>query len=98
MKASIKRPSQSISQALRIALPAISEDSEKNVVYSIDIKGKEEKLWPSHLAGVYISDRIKDIKSERNNENVNVVISVSVFFLYDRRFPLILRTTSWLIF
>lgn len=52
------------------------EGEDKNIEFVVNIKNKDQHLWPSHLSAVYISDRISDIKKERKTENVNVVITV----------------------
>ena len=71
------------------------EGKDKNIEFVVNIKNKDQHLWPSHLSAVYISDRISDIKKERKTEEVNVVITVgidSVFSIADP--PLFQRRPS----
>ena len=56
----------------------MTEDDKGNVQYSVLIENQEEKFWPSHLAGSYISDRIEDIKKDRKADKLNLVLSVTV--------------------
>ena len=56
----------------------MTEDDKGNVQYSVLIENQEEKFWPSHLAGSYISDRIEDIKKDRKADKLNLVLSVSI--------------------
>jgi hypothetical protein len=52
----------------------MKEDEDKNVIFEIN-DSKPEKLWPSHMAGVCIADRIEDIK-KLGNKDLNLVITV----------------------
>lgn len=63
------------------------EGSDKNIEFVVNIKNKNQHLWPSHLSAVYISDRIEDIKKGRNTEDVNVVITVQLLNSYDFQVP-----------
>ncbi len=56
----------------------MTKDDKGNVQYSVLIENQEEKFWPSHLAGSYISDRIEDIKKDRKADKLNLVLSVSI--------------------
>ena len=87
MKASIKRPFQSISEDLRTALPAIHENKDSEIEYVVNIKNQDQHLWPPHLSAVYISDRIKDIKEGRNTDSVNVVITVRFLEGFSQQVP-----------
>ena len=78
IKSSIKRPYAQVSEDVRIANPSMTEDDKGNVQYSVLIEKQEEKFWPSHLAGSYISDRIEDIKKDRKADKLNLVLSVSI--------------------
>lgn len=78
IKSSIKRPYAQVSEDVRIANPSMTEDDKGNVQYSVLIENQEEKFWPSHLAGSYISDRIEDIKKDRKADKLNLVLSVTV--------------------
>lgn len=78
IKLSIKRPYAQVSEDVRIANPSMTEDDKGNVQYSVLIENQEEKFWPSHLAGSYISDRIEDIKKDRKADKLNLVLSVSI--------------------
>lgn len=78
IKSSIKRPYAQVSEDVKIANPSITEDDKGNVQYTILIDNREEKFWPSHLAGSYISDRIEDIKEGRSTEKLNLVLSVPI--------------------
>ena len=78
IKSSIKRPYAQVSEDVRIANPSMTEDDKGNVQYSVLIENQEEKCWPSHLAGSYISDRIEDIKKDRKADKLNLVLSVSI--------------------
>ena len=78
IKSSIKRPYAQVSEDVRIANPSMTGDDKGNVQYSVLIENQEEKFWPSHLAGSYISDRIEDIKKDRKADKLNLVLSVSI--------------------
>ena len=78
IKSSIKRPYAQVSEDVRIANPSMTKDDKGNVQYSALIENQEEKFWPSHLAGSYISDRIEDIKKDRKADKLNLVLSVSI--------------------
>ena len=78
IKSSIERPYAQVSEDVRIANPSMTEDDKGNVQYSVLIENQEEKFWPSHLAGSYISDRIEDIKKDRKADKLNLVLSVSI--------------------
>ena len=78
IKSSIKRPYAQVSEDVRIANPSVTKDDKGNVQYSVLIENQEEKFWPSHLAGSYISDRIEDIKKDRKADKLNLVLSVSI--------------------
>ena len=78
IKSSIKRPYAQVSEDVRIANPSMTKDDMGNVQYSVLIENQEEKFWPSHLAGSYISDRIEDIKKDRKADKLNLVLSVSI--------------------
>ncbi len=78
IKSSIKRPYAQVSEDVRIANPSMTKDDKGNVQYSVLIENQEEKFWPSHLAGSYISDRIEDIKKDRKADKLNLVLSVSI--------------------
>ena len=78
IKSSIKRPYAQVSEDVRIANPSMTEDDKGNVQYSVLIENQEEKFWPSHLAGSYISDRIEDIKKDRKADKLNLVLSVFI--------------------
>ena len=78
IKSSIKHPYAQVSEDVRIANPSMTKDDKGNVQYSVLIENQEEKFWPSHLAGSYISDRIEDIKKDRKADKLNLVLSVSI--------------------
>lgn len=78
IKSSIKRPYAQVSEDVRITNPSMTKDDKGNVQYSVLIENQEEKFWPSHLAGSYISDRIEDIKKDRKADKLNLVLSVSI--------------------
>ena len=78
IKSSIKRPYAQVSEDVRIANHYMTKDDKGNVQYSVLIENQEEKFWPSHLAGSYISDRIEDIKKDRKADKLNLVLSVSI--------------------
>ena len=44
--------------------------------YVLPIGGKETHFWPPQLIGACISDRIEDVKKERKNTNLCLVLSV----------------------
>ncbi|KAK8810907.1 hypothetical protein WA556_003990 [Blastocystis sp. ATCC 50177/Nand II] len=80
IKSSIKRPYAQVSEDVRIANPSMTKDDKGNVQYSVLIENQEEKFWPSHLAGSYISDRIEDIKKDRKADKLNLVLSIPRYF------------------
>lgn len=73
------------------------EGKDKNIEFVVNIKNKDQHLWPSHLSAVYISDRISDIKKERKTEDVNVVITVPSSCLFHcRSLAISTKSKSWI--
>ena len=76
VKSSIKRPFEDISDQIKKVVTSLSADENGEAQYVISIDGKNTAFWPSHMAGIYISDRIADIKKERKVDNLCLVLSV----------------------
>lgn len=54
-------------------------DKDGNIEFVLNINNEEKHFWPSHLAGVYLADRIEDIRNmckDDNADGFNIVISV----------------------
>ena len=81
MKCSIKRPFADISEHIKKIISAIREDANKNVQYTVNINKADQNLWPSHMAGVYLSNVIADVSSSYKCENVCSTISVFSYSL-----------------
>lgn len=56
----------------------MKENKNGDVEFVLTIDNDEKHFWPSHLSGVYLADRIEDIRSfsEDHEAKLNTVISV----------------------
>ena len=79
IKASIRKPYDEVSDDIKRIVKSIRSDKDGNVEYVLHLDQEEKHFWPSHLAGIYLADRIQDIMSysqDDNKEDYNIVISV----------------------
>lgn len=67
-----------MSDDIKKIVKSMKEDKNGDVEFVLTIDNDEKHFWPSHLSGVYLADRIEDIRSfsEDHEAKLNTVISV----------------------
>lgn len=55
----------------------MNEGENEEVDYRVSVNDEEVHFYPDQLLGLYISDRIQDIKTAQHSDNLCVVLSVS---------------------
>lgn len=88
-----------MSDDIKKIVKSMKEDKDGNVEFVLTIDNDEKHFWPSHLSGIYLADRIEDIRSlnKDHEANVNVVISVLVLIDILTRFLIIIQENRLLI-